>query len=88
MNPKVLERLGIKQFNAADDLRSDKDCAIYLQACIDASPDDAALHSQALSDIRAFQATRLQSTLSETADRAAQSGMSPDLLKGLLRDES
>ena len=51
MNPQAAEKLGIKPFDAADYLQSDEDCALYLQACIDEAPDDAALFSKALGDI-------------------------------------
>ena len=51
MNLKAASKLGIKPFDAADYLQSDEDCALYLQACIDGSPDDAALFSKALGDI-------------------------------------
>ena len=51
MNAQAAEKLGIKPFDAADYLQSDEDCAIYLQACIDEAPDDAALFSKALGDI-------------------------------------
>lgn len=51
MNPKAAEKPGIKPFDAADYLQSDEDCALYLQACIEEAPDDAALVSRALGDI-------------------------------------
>lgn len=51
MNPTAVEKLGIRPFDAADYLQSDEDCALYLQACIEEAPDDAALFSQALGDI-------------------------------------
>lgn len=51
MNPTAAEKLGIKPFDAADYLQSDEDCALYLQACIEEAPDDAALFSKALGDI-------------------------------------
>ncbi|MGL5117582.1 MAG: addiction module antidote protein [Beijerinckiaceae bacterium] len=51
MNPKAAEKLGIKTFDAADYLKSDQDCAMYLQACLEDAPDDAALFSKALGDI-------------------------------------
>lgn len=51
MNPKAAEKLGIKPFDAADYLQSDEDCALYLQACIEEAPDDAALFAKALGDI-------------------------------------
>ena len=51
MNPTAAEKLGIKPFDAADYLQSDEDCAMYLQACIEEAPADAALFSRALGDI-------------------------------------
>ena len=51
MNPKAAEKLGIKPFDAAEYLQSDEDCALYLQACLDDAPDDAALFAKALGDI-------------------------------------
>lgn len=51
MKPQAAEKLVIKPFDAADYLQSDEDCAMYLQACIDEAPDDAALFSKALGDI-------------------------------------
>ena len=51
MNPTAAEKLGIKPFDAADYLQSDEDCALYLQACIEEAPDDAALFAKALGDI-------------------------------------
>lgn len=51
MNPKAAEKLGIKPFDAADYLQSDEDCALYLQACIDSAPEDAALFAKALGDV-------------------------------------
>ena len=51
MNPNAAEKLGIKPFDAADYLQSDKDCALYLQACIEEAPEDAALFARALGDI-------------------------------------
>ena len=51
MNTAAAGKLGIKLFDAADYLRSDEDCAGYLQACIEQAPDDAALFAKALGDI-------------------------------------
>ena len=51
MNPTAAEKLGIQPFDAADYLQSDEDCAMYLQACIEQAPDDAALFAKALGDI-------------------------------------
>ena len=51
MNLEAVKKLGIKPYDAADYLRSDEDCAMYLQACIEEAPDDAALFSKALGDI-------------------------------------
>ena len=51
MKPQAAEKLGIKPIDAADYLKSAEDCAIYLQACIDEAPGDAALFSKALGDI-------------------------------------
>ncbi|CAM3603748.1 addiction module antidote protein [Polaromonas hydrogenivorans] len=51
MNPTAAEKLGIQPFDAAAYLRSDEDCALYLQACIEQAPDDAALFAKALGDI-------------------------------------
>lgn len=51
MNAAAAEKLGIKPLDAADYLRSDEDCAGYLQACIEQAPDDAALFAKALGDI-------------------------------------
>ena len=51
MNPTAAEKLGIQPFDAADYLQSDEDCAMYLQACIEQVPDDAALFAKALGDI-------------------------------------
>lgn len=51
MNPTAAEKLGIKPLDAADYMQSDEDCALYLQACIDEAPDDAALFSKALGDV-------------------------------------
>ncbi|CAM3828120.1 addiction module antidote protein [Polaromonas hydrogenivorans] len=51
MNPTAAEKLGIQPFDAAQYLRSDEDCALYLQACIEQAPDDAALFAKALGDI-------------------------------------
>ena len=51
MNPTAAEKLGIQPFDAADYLQSDEDCALYLQACIEQAPDDAALFAKALGDI-------------------------------------
>jgi hypothetical protein len=38
--------------------------------------------------MRAFYANRLQHTLAETAKQAEATGMTPELLENLLRDES
>ena len=51
MNPTADEKLGIQPFDAADYLQSDEDCAMYLQACIEQAPDDAALFAKALGGI-------------------------------------
>ena len=51
MNPTAAEKLGIQPFDAANYLQSDEDCAMYLQACIEQTPDDAALFAKALGDI-------------------------------------
>ena len=51
MNPTAAAQLGIKPFEAADYLQSDDDCAQYLQACMDAAPEDAALFTKAVGDI-------------------------------------
>ena len=51
MNPTAAAQLGIKPFEAADDLQSDDDCAQYLQACMDEAPEDAALFTKAVGDI-------------------------------------
>ena len=51
MNPTAAKKLGIQSFDVADYLQSDEDCAMYLQACIEQAPDDAALFAKALGDI-------------------------------------
>lgn len=51
MNPEAAAKLGIKTFDAADYLQTDEDCAMYLQACIEDAPNDAALFAKALGDI-------------------------------------
>lgn len=51
MSSTAAEKLGIQPFDAADYLQSDEDCAMYLQACIEQAPDDAALFAKALGDI-------------------------------------
>lgn len=51
MDLEAAKKLGIKPYDAADYLQSDDDCAMYLQACIEDAPDDAALFSKALGDI-------------------------------------
>ncbi|WP_439115204.1 addiction module antidote protein [Hydrogenophaga sp.] len=51
MNPTAAAKLGIKPFEAADYLKSDEDCAQYLQACMDEAPEDAALFTKAVGDI-------------------------------------
>lgn len=51
MDLEAVKKLGIKPYDAADYLQSDDDCAMYLQACIEEAPDDAALFSKALGDI-------------------------------------
>ena len=49
MNRTAAEKLGIKAFDAAE--HSDEDCAAYLQACLEQTPDDAAVFAKALGDI-------------------------------------
>lgn len=51
MNRTAAEKLGIKAFDAAEYLQSDEDCAAYLQACLEQTPDDAAVFAKALGDI-------------------------------------
>lgn len=51
MNRTAAEKLGIKAFDAAEYLPSDEDCAAYLQACLEQTPDDAAVFAKALGDI-------------------------------------
>lgn len=51
MNPTAAEKLGIAPYDGADYLQTDEDCALYLQACIEQAPDDAALFAKALGDI-------------------------------------
>ena len=51
MNPKAVEKLGIKPFDAADYLQSDEDCALYLQACLEDAPGDTVLFAKALGDV-------------------------------------
>ena len=51
MNPSTAAQLGIQAFEPADYLQSDEDCALYLQACIDEAPEDAALFTKAVGDI-------------------------------------
>lgn len=50
MHPTAAQ-LGIQAFEPADYLQSDEDCALYLQACIDEAPEDAALFTKAVGDI-------------------------------------
>ena len=51
MNSDAAGKLGIQPFDAADYLQSNEDCALYLQACIDEAPEDAARFARALGDI-------------------------------------
>lgn len=51
MNPTRATQLGIQAFEPADYLQSDEDCALYLQACMDEAPEDAALFTKAVGDI-------------------------------------
>lgn len=51
MNPNTATQLGIQAFEPADYLQSDEDCALYLQACMDEAPEDAALFTKAVGDI-------------------------------------
>lgn len=51
MSRTAAEKLGIKPFDAAEYLQSDKDCATYLQACLEQAPDDAAVFAKALGDV-------------------------------------
>ena len=51
MNPTAAKKTGHPALRCADYLYSDEDCALYLQACIEEAPDDAALFAKALGDI-------------------------------------
>ncbi len=44
--------------------------------------------AQDYEEMRAFYADRLRRTLDEAADTAAEAGMTPEILDGLLADES
>ncbi len=51
MNPKTFKKLGIEPYDSADYLKSDEDCALYLQACLQEAPQDAAFIARAIGTV-------------------------------------
>lgn len=51
MNIQAAEKPGLKPFDSADYLKTEEDCVVYLQACMDEAPGDARFIAMALGDI-------------------------------------
>ena len=51
MEPQTAERLGILAYDSADYLTSADDCVLYLQACLQEAPEDAAFIARAIGTV-------------------------------------
>ena len=51
MNPQAAEKLGIAPYDSADYLRSEDDCVLYLQACLQEAPLDATFIARAIGTV-------------------------------------
>lgn len=51
MNPQAAGKLGIAPYDSADYLKSADDCVLYLQACLQEAPEDAAFIARAIGTV-------------------------------------